>query len=109
MQPKRATIFTNESNPKDFELAGDKEYTQAEAAAILEIHRVTLLRLEQMHKLMDTRAKPPVPWEPRWRRLPQPHRVYTMAEIDMLRVQLATRAKQKKDGDIVFIEDEPNA
>lgn len=106
MQSKRATIFTQEPKPEDFEMSGDTEYPQAEAAKMLGMHRVTLLRLEQMGKLMDTRNKPPTPWTPRWRRLPQPHRVYTSAEIDMLRAQIVERAQQKKGDDIVFLEDE---
>ncbi len=89
-----------------FELTGDHEFTLSEAAEQLGCHRVTLKRLLEAKKVMDTRGKKPTPFVARWRRLPQPHRVFTQGEIDIIRIGMIGLASEKHE-DITFEEDRP--
>lgn len=56
---------------KEWKEDGKKEFTLPEAAYLLGMHRVTLLRMDQRGEVPETK----------WRRKPQPHRVYTLADI----------------------------
>lgn len=58
----------------DAEIA-EHEYTTAEAAFRANMHRVTLIRLDQGGKL---------PFMVRWRRRPIAHRVFNQKEVDQL-------------------------
>lgn len=51
-----------------------REYTLGEVSSQVGVHRVTLLRMEQDGRIPTAR----------WRRKPQPHRVYNAAEIDVI-------------------------
>lgn len=55
--------------------ATDREYTLGDVAFQVGVHRVTLLRMEQTGRIPLAR----------WRRKPQPHRVYTAAEITVIK------------------------
>lgn len=72
--PKFIIPVTTDFDPQ--ELTGDeKEYSLQEVAEMLGLHRVTLIRMEQR------KAIP----KPRWRRRPQPHRVFNKDEIEVIR------------------------
>lgn len=53
---------------------GKTEFKLHDVARLTGVHRVTIIRMEQQGRI-------PVA---RWRRKPQPHRVYSQAEVDAI-------------------------
>ncbi len=73
--------------------ADDKyPFKMVDVARFCGIHRVTVLRLEQRNIIPKAR----------WRRLPQPHRVYSQADLDAIKQTLHDRAPKNR----VYVEDE---
>lgn len=74
------------------------ELTLSDVAFRLDMHRVSILRLEQRKKI------PPA----RWRKRPNPHRVYSEAEFEIIKAYV-DQEKSKRNAGRHFIEDHPNA
>ena len=67
---------------------GVKYYTHSQAAVMLDMHRVTLLRMEQRGVI--PKAK--------WAAMPVPHRVYTREDITHLNKLIRAMEVQKNKG-----------